>query len=164
MSNRSASLEPVPDMAEPAPSVGPDHKLLGAFVGRWTSAGRTAEGPSGPSETMTHQHTYAWLPGGFHLFHRWDGLIGQHESKGIEIIGYDAPSRSYQFHFFDSDGWVRIYEATVHDRVWMLTGSRERCRIEFAQNGNTMTTHWDRSLDGMRWLPLCDVKATKVGF
>lgn len=163
MANRSASLEPASNTAEPVPSVGPEHKLLGAFVGKWTSAGRTAAGASGPSQAMTHQHIYAWLPGGFHLFHRWDGLIGQHENKGIEIIGYDAPSRSYQFHFFDSDGWVRIYEATVRGRVWMLQGTRERCRIEFAEDGRTMTTHWDRSPDGVTWQPLCDVTSSRIG-
>lgn len=163
MVKRSASLEPELNTAEPAPKVGPEHKHLGAFVGRWTSEGHTTPGASGPSQTMTHQHTYAWLPGGFHLFHRWDGLIGQHESKGIEIIGYDAPSGSYQFHFFDSDGWVRVYEATVRDRVWMLKGARERCRIEFGGEGRTMTTHWDRSPDGVTWQPLCDVTATRIG-
>ena len=54
------------------------------------------------------------------------------------------------------------YDATVRDRVWTLKGSRERCRIEFAEDGDTMTTHWDRSADGVEWQPLCDITARKV--
>jgi hypothetical protein len=162
MASRSAPREAEVGTAEPTPTAGPEHKRLGAFVGKWIAEGRTEGGPSGPGQTMTHQHTYGWLPGGFHLFHRWDGLIGNHESKGIEVIGYDPSSQSYPSPFFDSDGWARIYQATVSDRVWMLTGLRERCRMEFAEDGNTMTTHWDRSPDGVTWQPLCDVRLRKV--
>ena len=31
----------------------------------------------------------------------------------------------------------------------------------FADDGHTMTTHWDRSPDGATWEPLCDMKATR---
>ena len=162
MASRSASLAAQAATVEPTPKAGPEHTRLSAFVGKWIAEGRTQAGPSGPGQIMTHQHTYGWLPGGFHLFHRWDGLIGTHESKGIEIIGYDPASQSYPCHFFDSDGWARVYQGTVSDRVWTMAGERERCRIEFGDGGHTMTTHWDRSSDGVRWYPLCDVRMRKV--
>jgi Protein of unknown function (DUF1579) len=158
----SASLEPQLQAIDATPTLGPEHRQLDVFVGRWTAEGRTAAGPSGTSENMTHQHTYEWLPGGFHLLHRWDGRIGPRESKGIEIIGYDAGANVYEAHFFDSDGWARIYQARARDRVWTFSGPRERCSILFADDGTTMTIHWDHSPDGQTWQPLCDVKATRT--
>jgi len=158
----SSAMRPRLQAIELKPMLGPEHKRLGAFVGRWAAEGRTERRSTGPSENMTQQHTYEWLPGGFHIVHRWAGHIGAHESKGLEIIGYDAGSDAYQVHFFDSDGWARIYQARARDRVWTFTGSRERCSIVFAHDGGTMITHWDRSHDGVTWEAVCDVRATRV--
>ena len=162
MSISSASLEPHVEAVDQKPTLGPEQKRLDVFAGRWTAEGRAEAGPTAPSEIMTHQHAYEWLPGGFQLLHRWDGRIGQHESKGVEIIGWDAGSDAYEAHFFDSDGWARIYQVRAHDRVWTFTGTRERCSIMFSEDGNTMTVHWDRSPDGATWQPLCDLKATRL--
>ena len=162
MSLFSASLLPVIHAIDVTPTLGPAQKRLDVFVGRWTAEGRTAAGPSDPSEIMTHQHTYEWLPGGFHVLHRWDGRIGQRDNKGVEIIGFDPGAEVYCAHFFDSDGWARLYQARARDRVWTFTGVRERCSIIFDDDGKTMTVHWDRSPDGQTWQAMCDVKATRA--
>jgi len=162
MLTSSASIGPQLQAIELKPTLGPEHSRLDVFVGQWTAQGRTEAGTTGASEKMTHQHTYEWLPGGFHILHRWAGHVGTHESNGIEIIGYDAGADAYEVHFFDSEGWARIYQARARDRVWTFTGTRERCSIVFENNGGTMLTHWDRSQDGITWQPLCDVKASKI--
>jgi hypothetical protein len=158
----TASIGPQVQAVDATPTLGPEHRRLDVFVGRWTAEGRTEAGPSGASENMTHQHTYEWLPGGFHLLHRWDGHIGQRVSTGIEIIGWDPGADAYEAHFFDSDGWFRVYHARVRDRVWTFSGTRERCSILFVDEGKTIMTHWDRSPDGLTWEPLCNLKATRV--
>ena len=144
------------------PTLGPEHDRMAVFVGHWMARGQTEAVTSGASENMTQQHTYEWLPGGFHILHRWAGQIGPREHTGVEIIGYDAGADAYEVHFFDSDGWARTYQARARDRVWTFTGTRERCAIMFADDGRTMTTHWDRSTDGVTWEALCDVRATRV--
>lgn len=161
MSFSSASLAPHVDTHEATPSLGPEQRRLDVFVGRWTVEGKTAAVAAAPSEIMTQQHTYEWLPGGFHLLHRWDGRIGQRDSKGIEIIGYNAGTDTYEAHFFDSDGWARVYVVCVRDRLWTCSGVRERSTIMVSEDGKTMTTHWDRALDGVTWEPLCDVTAKR---
>ncbi|MGH9142973.1 MAG: DUF1579 family protein [Vicinamibacterales bacterium] len=162
MSTSSASLGPHVQAIEAQPVLGPEHRRLDVFIGAWKAEGRTAAGSSGSSENMTQQHTYEWLPGGFHILHRWAGHIGGHQSKGIEVMGYDAGADVYEVHFFDSDGWARIYQARARDRVWTFTGTRERCAIMFADDGRTMTSHWDRSPDGVAWEPLCYVESRRV--
>jgi uncharacterized protein DUF1579 len=159
----SASLGTHVQAIEVPPTLGPDHRRLDVFVGRWTAEGHTEAKASRPSEIMTHQHTYEWLPGRFHIIHRWAGRIGVHDSQGVEIIGYDEGADASEVHFFDSDGWTRIYQARARDRVWTFTGTRERGSVMFSDDGQTMLTHWDRSLDGVSWERLCDVKAMRVG-
>jgi hypothetical protein len=161
MATSSASLGPRAQAIDVKPTLGPEHRRLDVFVGQWTAEGRAASGTSDTFENTTQQHTYEWLAGGFHLLHRWAGHVGNRASHGIEVIGYDPATDSYDVLFFDSDGWARIYQARARDRVWTFTGPRERCLIMFGDDGNTMTVHWDRSPDGATWEPLCDTKATR---
>jgi hypothetical protein len=163
MATDSAALERESATEEPRPTLGSEHQRLDAFFGKWKSEGRTEAGASGPAEDMIHEHTYEWLPGRFFLQHRWDGRVGDRDSKGIEIIGFDASSQAYASHFFDSDGWSRIYRGTVRDRVWTFTGERERCTVTFSGDGNTMNIHWEQSHDSEHWRSLCHMQSTRVG-
>ena len=141
---------------EPTPKLGPHHKRMEAFVGKWHSDGWAAEESAAGRVPMTHLHTYEWLPGGFFLVHRWDGRIGDKDNEGIEIIGPDAA------YFFDNGGWSRVYQIEGHDRVWMFTGKRERAKVVISEDGHTMTCTWEQTKDGSGWQPLCEVKATKA--
>jgi hypothetical protein len=161
MTIRSVSFQARPKTIEPTPTRTDAHDRLAVFVGEWNAEGLAESGSNDARETMAHSHTYRWLPGNFHIYHCWNGHIGSHASEGIEIIGYDVASRSYVFHFFDSDGWARTYQGRVDGPTWTVTGIRERCAITFSDDGQSMTTNWERSPDGKAWEPLCVVHATK---
>ena len=153
---------------QPPSSPGPQHERLGVFVGKWKSDGPTyAEGQS--NETlkastvrMRSDDTFEWLPGGFFLVHHWDGMVGKQPFRGLEIIGYDESSRSYSSRFFDDQGNCPVYRITEHDGVWTYTGDRQCATFTFDSTGDSMTIHWDWSLDGVDWKPVCDLKAVKI--
>jgi Protein of unknown function (DUF1579) len=161
MTTRTVLFQARPKTIDSAPARTDAHDRLGVFLGEWDAEGRVESGSHGPSEAMAHTHTYRWLPGNFHIYHCWNGHIGSHASDGIEIIGYDAASRSYVFHFFDSDGWARTYQGHVDGPTWTLTGIRERCTMTFSDDGQSMMTRWERSPDGKAWEPLCVITSTK---
>ncbi len=162
MTSRRVLLQPRRKTFEPTPTRSEAHARLSVFLGEWSAEGRTEAVGNASAETMTHFHTYKWLPGQFHLYHSWEGHIGAHQSRGVEIIGFDAASGTYQFHFFDSDGWARVYEGHVRGNTWTLKGARERCGIAFSRDGKKMVIRWDRSPDGKTWEHLCDVCANKT--
>ena len=150
----------------PTPSA--EHKRLDVFVGKWNAEGKSyAEGSSNEnlqvsSVKMTITNTCEWLSGGFFLVNRWDGRVGDAEFNGMEVISYDAESRTYSSRFFDNVGNAPTYQVSVRDNVWTYSGELQRATFEFSDDGNTMTTHWDwKKTDGEDWLPLCDLKSTK---
>jgi hypothetical protein len=151
----------------PTPSV--EHKQLGVWVGKWNTEGQSyAEGHSNESlkvssVKMTSVETFKLLLDGFFLVHHWDGHVGDAEFKGMEVIGYDASSQTYCSRFFDNSGNAPTYQVSVRDNVWTYIGELQRATFEFSDDGNTMTTHGDwKKSDEENWLPLCDLKVTKV--
>jgi hypothetical protein len=147
----------------PAPGPRPEHKRLDVFVGRWETEGQITDPSSGRTSRLTAVDTYEWLPGEFFLLHRVDGRMGEAEVKAIEIIGFDASSRTYFTHSFDNQGRAAAYKATLEDGVWTITGDAERFRGEFSDDRKKLTGKWERSPDGSRWVPWMDIQLTKAG-
>ena len=143
-------------------------KRLELFAGKWNVKGKSyAEGSSNESlqvssAQMEFSQTGEWLLSGFFLVNRWSGHVGESEFNGMEIIGYDIPSRKYISKFFDNAGNAPTYQVTVRENVWTYNGEVQRATFEFSDDGKTMKTHWDwRKSDGGNWLPLCDLTASK---
>ena len=147
---------------------GPEHDRLEVFAGTWKTVGPSyTEGQSNQTlrastVPMALMDTYEWLPGGFFLVHRWDGTVGEQAFQGLEVIGYDAASRSYSSWFFDNNGNCPVYRVTEQDGIWTYTGDRQRATYVVGDGGDAMTVHWEWSRDGANWHPLCDLKSVKV--
>ena len=149
----------------------PDPALnkLDVFVGKWKVEGKSyAEGSSSEnlqvsSVEMIFVQTGEWLSGGFFLVNRWDGRVGESEFNGMEVIGYDAKSRTYISRMFDNGGNAPTYQISLHDNVWTYSGELQRATFEFSDDSRTVKTHWDwRKTDSENWLPLCDLTASKA--
>ena len=155
---------------EEAPKLGPEHKRLNVFVGKWNMEGQQHEGLVGPAAKITAVETYEWLSGGFFLIHRFDGKVGDYEAACIEIIGNDPSSQSYSWRSFYNDGRTNEWRGDEREGTWMLSGHWQmagqpmnvRCTIVFSDGGNTMTGKWEHSSDGSKWKIFWDVKAKKA--
>lgn len=143
------------------PTPSPQHQRLGVFVGKWTTQGRTKATPSAPAAEIVGTDTYEWLEGGYFLVHRVDVRIGAKQVKALEIIAYDASSETYRTHAFDSQGNYGTYQARVHGAAWTFMGTSERATVVPSDAGTTMTITWERSTDGLSWLPWMDMTLTR---
>ena len=149
---------------------GPEYRRLDVFVGEWQITGQQYGSPFGPAAKLTAVEAFEWLPGGFFLVHRFEGLIDDQVMACIEIIGHDASSQSYVFHSFYNDSKTNEWQARERDGVWTLSGdwqtegksSKVRCTTVFSDSGKTRTAKWERSSDGSNWDTFWDVKATKA--
>jgi hypothetical protein len=76
---------------------------------------------------------------------------GQHvdldDSKGIEIIGYDASSQDCTSHYFDNAGNVLTYTYDVGDDTLTIWGGRRGSSAAFkgkiSSDRNTAIGHWE---------------------
>jgi Protein of unknown function (DUF1579) len=148
-------------LAQPrTPSAEIQHLQL--FVGKWNTEGETHASADAPAVKISAVDTYEWMSGKFFLVHHVDGHMGEEELNVIEFIGYDPSSQTYSCHSFDNRGNSDLYQANLRDPIWTIEGKSSRFTGMFSTNGNTLTGKWERSIDGLDWLPWMDVKLTKV--
>ena len=138
------------------------HKLLDAFVGKWSTEGQIHESPLCPAGKIQGTDTYEWFPGGFFLLHHVDVRMGEQQTKVVEIIGYDTSGKTYPMHSFDNQGNHAVMQARVEGNTWTFIGESMRFTGAFSTDGNTITGKWELFNDG-KWLHWMDVKLTKAG-
>jgi hypothetical protein len=80
----------------------PEHDLLNSLIGRWITVGETIPAEDAPAVKIDASDIYEWVAGGFFVVHTAYGCIGDTRVGGIEMIGYDAITRKFRTHFFDS--------------------------------------------------------------
>ena len=150
------------------PKPGPDHQRLAGFVGKWTFEGQSQASPYGPAGKVTSVDTFAWLPGNFFMEHQWDVNQAGTRIIGREIIGYDSASKAYTSRFFDNFGNSGAIRGTLTGNTWTFTadsvvgGKPLKERGTVVVSGDTMTSKYEYSTDGSKWLPNFDVKGTRT--
>jgi catechol 2,3-dioxygenase-like lactoylglutathione lyase family enzyme len=136
---------------------------LEPLVGKWRTRGWTREVAGAAAAEIVALDTYDWLPGGFGLFHRVDGRVGDQRVEGAEIIGYDPERAAYVTQYFGSDG-PAAYEASFGELdgalTWTMRSKADRFTGTFSDDGNAITGHWELH-DGSSWHPWMDITLTK---
>jgi len=141
---------------------GLEHQRLQVFIGKWINEGKTVASAGVPAAKILVSDVYEWVPGGFFVLHTAYGRIGNVDVGGVETIGYDAESKTYRTHFFDSQGNISSHELTEHDGRWKWQGEHTRCTAVFSDQGKTQVAHHERTDDGVNWVPSMEVTLTRV--
>lgn len=85
--------------------------------------------------------------------------------NSISVIGRDDSAKAYSLLYFDSRGVSRLYEMSLEDGAWKrwreAPGFSQRFIGTFS-DGNTITTRWEKSSDGVNWEYDLDLTYTKV--
>jgi hypothetical protein len=147
---------------------GPEHQKLAAVLGKWQFDGQAQPSPYGPAGKVTSVDTFAWLPGNFFMEHQWDTKQGAVQIIGKEIIGYDSAAKVYTSRFFDNFGNSGSLRGTVNGTTWTWTADtivagkplKERGTVVIA--GDTITSKWEYSTDGSKWLPNFEMKGMRA--
>lgn len=141
---------------------GLEQQRLQVFIGKWINQGQTVASAEVPEAKILVSDVYEWVPGGFFVLHTAYGRIGSVDVGGIEIIGYDAQSKCYRTHFFDSQGNISSHTLTERDGGWMWQGEHTRCTAVLSDDGKTQVAHHERTDDGTNWVPSMEVTLTRV--
>lgn len=153
---------------ETPPTRSAQHAALAVFLGNWKAEGtsfggtdQTGDNPKTNGEPWMSTHTGYWYTGEFFLIQDERARPGGTVFDTLSIMGVDVQTGEYFARSFENHGFYRHYELRVDGRVWSLSGTSERARIEFSEDGNTQTITWEWRPNDV-WLPLCDRIAVKI--
>lgn len=154
----------------PPPKLGPAHKRLAAFAGKWRAEGQSfggknqgAKHPRANAEKWISKETTAWHSGNFFLVQQEDATVGRDKLITHAIIGYDQRKKQYFSHAVENHGFYRRYAVTARGRVWTFDSGTERACIEFSRDGKTQKVLWEWRPKGTKWLPLCERTNVRAG-
>jgi hypothetical protein len=147
-----------------------DRQRLEAFVGEWRTEGEQLDSAVGPAAAISATQTYEWLQGNAFLIHRFDGMVGTSNASCIEIIGVDRETDRCRAHTFYNNGLINVWDVEFAGDEWQLNGDwnmggrqmKVRCKITFGDNGTTMYSRWEHSVDGRVWQAFWDLTARKT--
>jgi hypothetical protein len=118
------------------------------LIGSWESSGRTVERPGEPSVEIEGSDVYEWLPGRHFVVHHVDVRMGGEQVDVLEVIG-ERDDDAYLMRSFDHRGETSLMRATVDDDgVWTVAGPTERATLVVAEDGESMSARWERSVNG----------------
>jgi hypothetical protein len=154
----------------------PDLRLH-SVAGRWETSGHVIGEPPIP---VVGTDVYEVLAGGYFLVHHVDVTVGDQSVRAIEIIGEpDAVSGAYLARSFDSEGNAELMRVTIDDsgnfhfagggdiapaaRPTDAATAQVRSTLTIAEDRRSMTALWERSDDGVTWLPWMDISFSRRG-
>jgi len=133
-------------MSNQMPTPDPALKQLDRFVGTWAMHGRTLDSDK---DNVTGKTTFEWLPGGFFLQQRVEITFVDFgfTVQGVEIIGYDAATRTFPSTVYPSMAGMPI------PYVWSIDGDELTITTELL--GATFKGRWsdDGASFGGGWRP-----------
>ena len=102
---------------------------------------------------------FEWLEGGAFLAEKMG-------DQAIWIVGRDGSSEMYTILYFDARSVSRVYKMSLARGVWKIwrnvPGFSQRFAGSISQDGNTISSAWEKSFDGSTWEKDFDLTYTKV--
>jgi hypothetical protein len=127
------------------------------FLGTWRTRGQIRAADDHPAIDVSGTDSYELLVGNSIILHRVDVMIGGDQVRSVEIIGPDKSNGDYFMHSYDANGDAGIMQAKLEDNIWTFQGKTERFTGGFSENNTVFSGLWERSGDGVTWLPWMDI-------
>ena len=153
------------------PKPSPEQKKLEVWTGSWDYSGETKASPLGPAGTFSGKRTGRMILNGFFLENTWEEKGSMGDTKGVEIVEYDAAGKNHVFHAFGDDSSSVSGLSTVEGNTWTSkfsftapAGEKWEMKIvrKFSADGTSCESTGDISNDGKTWTPVYTGKMTKV--
>jgi hypothetical protein len=153
-----------PETHEPAtPRPSRQHERLNSLAGHWRIEGRNLGGaPDRPGAVVVGHASFRWLAGHFFLYGEKAVAFGGQSHVTLMVLCYLDDVDEYRAYFFDNGGFSRQYAGEYAQGVWRFNGRRERVRIETSADGRRLDHFWERTDDGRKWVPLCELTSTRI--
>lgn len=148
-----------------ATRINPALEALQILVGAWEMELSNADFLPNPSTKVKGHVSFEWLEnGGFLVMRQADKPSGPPAASWV--IGRDDAAQDYCILYFDSRGVSRRYEMSLNDGVWKIwrkaPGFSQRFQGKISEDGNSISAHWEKSIDGKAWVHDFDMRYTRT--
>jgi hypothetical protein len=130
---------------------------LELFIGTWNTSGALVDG----SGTLIATDIYRWLPGKQFIAHDVDARLGDHVTRSLEIIGWDARRKTLFSHSFDDQGSHDEFTCSLVRRRWQIHSSALRFDGGFSSDAARLTGTWDMKR-GRAWKPWLEIELRRA--
>jgi len=144
--------------------VNPALEELQVLVGEWQMLLSNAAFLPNPSDTVTGVVSFEGVEDGAFLVMHMDK---KPTPAATWVFGRDESTLNYQVLYFDARKVSRIYQMSMSNGIWKMwreaTGFWQRFEGKLSSDGNTITAHWDKSVDnGATWEHDFDITYSRV--
>ncbi len=136
------------------PKPNPALKELKVLAGKWGMELSNSSFLPSPSDKVYGFVSFNWLEDGAFLeMRQGDKLTGP--ASAIWLISRDESEQEYRVLYYDARGVSRIYHMSFDNDLWKMwrdaPGFSQRYEARLSEDRNTITAHWEKSSDGVKW-------------
>jgi hypothetical protein len=143
----------------------PALESLEGLAGDWEMELSNASFLPDPSETVTGHVSFEWLENGAFLV-LYMGARPPATPDATWVISRDGSIPNYTVLYYDSRKVSRVYEMSFLDGVWKMwrnsPGFSQRFEGKLSKDGSTISAHWEKSFDGIKWEHDFNITYTKL--
>jgi hypothetical protein len=132
------------------------------LIGKWNTEGEIIAHDRNAATKFKGTDTYEWILDGHFILHKVDVEMNNEKILATEIIGeFDGVTKRYKMRSFDNHGVFTEMEGHFDEQgTFHILGDKMRSKLSVTDS-NTLTAHWENSVDNQTWLPWMDLTLTK---
>jgi hypothetical protein len=152
--NNKVSLSPNPSL-----------KDLEILIGAWDMRLSNASFLPSMSDSVMGHAAFEWRENGaFLIMYMGDQPPGTPDARWL--ISRDETVPNYCMLYYDNREVSRVYEMSFSDGTWKIwrdsPGFSQRFEGKVGEDGDVISAHWEKSLDGLTWEHDFDVVYTRA--
>ena len=157
-------------LAQEAPKPGPEHELLGFWVGEWTNEGEIMENSMMPAGKWTSTDHCEWFEGKFAVVCHTEGKGPMGPMKGIGIMSYSPEEKAYTYYGTDNSGMTMttVPKGKLDGKTWayhdesMMGGKMVKTRYEIVETTDkSYTFKWEMQGQDGQWMTVMKGKGKR---
>ncbi|HEX8268639.1 MAG TPA: DUF1579 family protein [Flavobacterium sp.] len=136
-------------------------KKLEFIIGKWKTNGKVRATDNSPEIIIKGNDSYEFLANDHFILHVVNIMMGDEQVDNVEIIYFDNVNQNYPMQSFDNLGKYTTMRRHIIENKFILSGDKIRSTLTYNVETTEMSAFWERSDNGIKWVPWMDLKLQK---
>ena len=132
------------------------------LIGTWKTEGKILATDKNAEMKITGTDTYELILDGFFILHKADVLMGNVNSRTLEMIGFDETNDQATLDHYNNQGSSGKMTGTLKDNELKINGKALRFQGQLTDHENRINGTWQKLNNQKEWIDFLVMKLTKV--